>query len=172
MSPPLEALREIDRPVGDVPRDASERAAAALLACAERPDRPAALRAAPGLGKTLLLHELAARLRGPLCGVYVPNPVLEPVDLCVWALGRLGSPAWEDPISVLGAYADHLAERGGALVWLVDDAHLLPEETARWLGSVVARSRGALRLVVAVLDGVEAKALDALGPLTVIDGLS
>jgi hypothetical protein len=72
---------------------------------------------------------------------------------------------------VLAAYADHLAAQGGALVWLVDDAHLLPEETARWLGSVVARSDGALRLAVAVLDGAEAKALDALGPLAVVGGL-
>jgi MoxR-like ATPase len=170
--PPLEVLREAAKPAGYVPRDASERAVATLLACAECSDRPAALRAAPGLGKTLLLHELAGRLRRPLCGVYVPNPVLEPAELCAWTLGRLGSPAWADPISVLAAYADHLAGQGGALVWLVDDAHLLPEETARWLGSVVARSRGALRLVVAVLDGAEAKALDALGPLAVIDGLA
>jgi hypothetical protein len=58
------------------------------------------------------------------------------------------------------------------LLWLVDDAHSLPEETARWLGHVVARSGGALRLVIAAVEDERAKTLDALGPLVRIDALA
>ena len=155
-----------------VARAASDRALADLLACVSRPDLPVALLAPPGLGKTLLLHMLASRLPPALRGVYVPNPVLAPAELCAWTLGCLGSPGWPDPIAILGAYADHLAERGGALVWLVDDAHSLPEETARWLGHVLARARGALRLVVAAVEEERGKALRALGPLVRIDALA
>ena len=137
-----------------------------------RPDLPAALLAPPGLGKTLLLRMLASRLPTALRGVYVPNPVLAPAELCAWTLGCLAAPVWSDPISVLGAYADHLAERGGALVWLVDDAHSLPEETARWLGHMLARARGALRLVIAAVEDERAKGLFALGPMVRIDALA
>jgi type II secretory pathway predicted ATPase ExeA len=54
----------------------------------------------------------------------------------------------------------------------VDDAHSLPEETARWLGHVVSRSAGALRLVVAAVEGERGKALDSLGALIRIDALA
>ena len=137
-----------------------------------QPDRPAALLAPPGLGKTLLLHTLA-RLVPELTCIYVPNPALTPAELCGWTLGRLGSPSWSDPIPVLDAYAAHLAQGGGALLWLVDDAHSLPEETARWLGSRLARAAGALRLVAAALDDAErSKPLDALGPLVRVESLA
>ena len=155
-----------------VSREASDLALARLLACARRPDSPAALLAPPGLGKTLLLHTLA-RLLPELSCVYVPNPSLSPAELCGWSLGRLGSPTWNDPIPVLAAYAAHRAQQGGALLWLVDDAHSLPEETARWLGNALAGSRGALRLVAAALDDEERiKNLDALGPLVRIEALA
>jgi type II secretory pathway predicted ATPase ExeA len=155
-----------------VPREASDRALRDLLECVGRPDRPAALLAPAGLGKTLLLHLLASRLPPALRAVYVPNPVLTPADLCAWTLGCLGSPSWSDPIAVVAAYAEHRAACGGALVWLVDDAHSLPEETARWLGHVLARSGGALRLVVAAVEDERGKALDALGTLVRIDALA
>lgn len=172
MIPPLDPFADTPNPALYVPRDASDRALAGLLDCAGRPDRPAALLAPPGHGKTLLLHLLAARLPAALRAVYVPNPVLTPAELCAWTLGRLGSPAWSDPIAVLAAYAEHRAGCGGALVWLVDDAHSLPEETARWLGHVVTRAGGALRLVLAAIEDERGKALDALGPLARIDALA
>jgi type II secretory pathway predicted ATPase ExeA len=172
LHPPNDPFADNPNPAFYVARDASDGALADLLECVSRPDLPVALLAPPGLGKTLVLRLLASRLPPALCGVYVPNPVLTPVDLCAWTLGCLASPGWPDPISILGAYADHLAERGGALVWLVDDAHSLPEETARWLGFVLARARGALRLVIAAVEDERAKALPALGPMVRIDTLA
>jgi type II secretory pathway predicted ATPase ExeA len=172
LNSPTDPFADNPDPAFYVPREASDRALADLLECVGRPDLPAALLAPPGLGKTLLLRMLASRLPTALRGVYVPNPVLAPAELCAWTLGCLASPAWSDPISVLGAYADHLSERGGAVVWLVDDAHSLPEETARWLGHVLPRARGALRLVIAAVEDEGAKALPALGPMVRIDALA
>jgi type II secretory pathway predicted ATPase ExeA len=172
LHPPTDPFADHPNPAYYVARDASDDALADLLACVGRPDLPAALLAPPGHGKTLLLRMLASRLPPTLRGVYVPNPVLTPAELCAWTLGCLASPAWEDPIAVLGAYADHLGERGEALVWRVDDAHSLPEETARWLGHVLARAGGALRLVIAAVEDEQAKALAALGPMVRIDALA
>jgi type II secretory pathway predicted ATPase ExeA len=169
---PPDPFADLPNPALYVPRDASERALGELLACASQPDRPAALLAPAGHGKTLLLHLLAARLPAALGAVYVPNPALTPAELCAWTLGCLGSPPWDDPIPVVSAYAEHRASCGGALVWLVDDAQLLPEETARWLGHVVAGAGGAIRLVVAAVDDERGKALDALGALSRVDALA
>lgn len=172
MIPPLDPFADVPNPALYVPRDASDRALRELLESASRPDRPAALLAPPGHGKTLLLHLLASRLPAALRAVYVPNPVLSPAELCAWTLGCLSSPSWSDPIAVVAAYVEHRAACGGALVWLVDDAHSLPEETARWLGHVVSRSAGALRLVVAAVEDERGKALDSLGALIRIDALA
>jgi type II secretory pathway predicted ATPase ExeA len=172
LSPPLDPFSDTPDPAFYVPRDASDRALSALLECVSRPAHSAALLAPPGLGKTLLLHLLATRLPPALRAVYVPNPVLAPADLCAWTLGCLGSPLWSEPISVLAAYAEHRAACGGALVWLLDDAHGLPEETARWIGHVVTRSGGSLRLVVAAIEDERTKTLDALGQLVRIDALA
>ena len=159
-------------PAGYVPRPASEAALAELLDCAGHPERPALLLAPPGLGKSLLLHLLATRLPPGLQAVYVANPALGPADLCTWTLGRLGAADWPDPIPVLAAFTEHCADRGGALIWLIDDAHLLPEETARWIGRLRAQSRGALRLVAAAVEDERAKTLEALGPLRQVRGLA
>ena len=164
-------FRDTPDPASYVPREASEGALAALLACVDRAE-PGAIVAPPGHGKTLLLHLLAGRLAPALRPIYVPNPVLTPEDLAAWTLGCLGSPPWPDPVEVVVAYAEHLAESGGALVWLVDDAHSLPDETARWLGALVAGSAGALRLVVAALADAPGRVLDALGPPVRVDALA
>jgi MSHA biogenesis protein MshM len=169
--PSSDPFRDTPDPASYVPREASEGALAALVACVERAE-PGAILAPPGHGKTLLLHLLAERLPPALRPIYVPNPVLTPEELAAWTLGCLGSPPWSDPIEVLVAYAEHLAESGGALVWLLDDAHSLPDETARWLGARVPGSAGALRLVVAALADAPPRVLDALGPLLRVDALA
>ncbi len=167
----LDPFPDIPDPSLYVSRDASDDALAKLMECVARPDRPAALLAPPGHGKTLLLHTLAGLLR-ELTSVYVPNPGLSPPELCAWCLGCVGSPDWDEPIPVFSAYTEHLREKGGALLLLLDDAHGLPEETGRWLGRALARSRGELRLVAAALDGERAKPLETLGPLARIDSLA
>lgn len=156
-----------------VPRNSSERGLTALLECVKKPSQPSAILAPPGLGKTLMLHMLAARLTADLRGVYVPNPILTPEDFCTWTLGQLGGMGFGDSLSVLDAYTAHLGERNAALVWLVDDAQGLPEETARWLGSVLAKSGGALRIVVACVEDKRTyRILQALGPTIRIEALA
>src|SRR5262245_52473240 len=52
----LDPFSDAPDPARYVPREATERALERLLECAVQPDRPAALMAPPGHGKTLLLH--------------------------------------------------------------------------------------------------------------------
>ncbi len=127
--------------------------------------------APPGAGKTLLLHLLAARLPSGLRSVYVPNPRLTPAELAAWTLGQLGSPRWPDPETVLRAYVAHLAQSGGALVWLVDDADRLPAATARWLLASAARPDGGLRLVFTAVDD-KTEGLAVFRSLVRVDSLS
>ncbi|MEN8160856.1 MAG: ATP-binding protein, partial [Myxococcota bacterium] len=144
----------------------------------QAPGRHALLLAPPGTGKTLLLHVLATRLPSELHAVYVPNPRLTPAELCAWTLGRLDSPRWPDPMAMLRAYAAHRAQCGGALVWLIDDAHRLPVATARWLAEAATRGDGGLRLVFAAddegsgADDAEGDGLAVFRDLVRIDSLS
>jgi type II secretory pathway predicted ATPase ExeA len=154
-----------------VPRDATERALASLLDCVTAPGRHALLLSPPGTGKTLLLHLLETRLPSGLGAVYVPNPVLDPSELSTWTLGRLGSPRFPDPDGVLRAYAAHRAQCGGALVWLIDDADLLPPATARWLLDAVARAEGGLRLVFTATHD-QSEGLAVFDSLVRIDSLA
>ena len=167
----FEPFLDVPDPDRYVPRESSDRALAQLVACVRSPGRPCAVVAPAGLGKTLALHTLP-RLVPELVPAYVPNPVLAPEDLCAWTLGRLGLPAWRGACGVLEAYLEHLAQLERALLWLVDDAHLLPVETARWLRRQ-HESRPSLRLVVGGLDPLSPELgdlvrVDALGrPMTV-----
>src|SRR5262245_37736979 len=120
-NPPLDPFADLANPALYVPRPASDRALREVLAGVGGGDRPVAVVAPPGFGKTLLLRLVSSRLLPSLRVVYVPNPVLTPTELCAWTLGCLGSPPWPDPITVVAAYAAHRASAGGALVWLVDD---------------------------------------------------
>lgn len=162
----LDPFQDLPDPGGYVPREASDRALARLVACVRQPHRPCALLAPPGMGKTLLLHALA-RLVPELRAVYVPNPTLSPAELCAWTLDRLGAPAWDEPLALFKAYAAHLSPDDRALLWLMDDAHSLRPETATWLRRMLASHPG-LRLVVAALDAPP----PALGELECVDSLA
>jgi len=157
---------DVPDPARYVPRDACDLALAELTACVRAPARPCAVVAPPGLGKTLLLHTLPC-LVPELESVYVPNPVLGPADLCAWTLGGLGAAASGDPIPVLVAFLEHLARRDRALVWLLDDAHGLPAETALWLRRL-HDSHASLRLVLGSVDRVPRE----LGELVRIEALA
>jgi MSHA biogenesis protein MshM len=146
-----------------VPREATERALAALGAAVQRGE-PALLVGAAGVGKTLLLHLLAERAGPGLRAVYVPNPRLEPSELCAWVASGFGAPPDEDPSLLMRAWLGHLRAQEQACLLLVDDVDAMPEATLRWLAAGAAESRGALRLALASLDGpAAARVSRALG---------
>jgi MSHA biogenesis protein MshM len=147
-----------------VPREATERALAELVAAVQRAAEPVVLLGPAGAGKTLLLHLLPERVGPGLRSVYLPNPRLTPEELCTWVARRLGAPPGEEATLLLRAWIAHLREKEQACVLLVDDADALPEATARWLGAFARESRGGLRLALAALAGEAAEhALRALG---------
>lgn len=132
-----------------VPRAATEAALAALASAARSGGSPAALVGPIGMGKTLLLHVLAERLGRELRYVILPHASLSLAELACWALARLGARQSRESVGALLGHAHELAERGAALLLLVDAAHTLSFPTARELGRVAARSQRALRLVLA-----------------------
>lgn len=162
----LEAVfREIADPGSYVARDLSEWVLRELESAIADARRPAALVASPGMGKTILLHVLAERLSAKLRVVFLPYGSLSIVDLCAWALGRMGEP-WEgDPVRHLLELALQLAESGSGLLLQIDDADGLGVATGRELAGLQADSGGALRLVLASPDDARsARVLAALGP--------
>src|SRR5262245_50509117 len=93
-----------------VPREATERALAELAEAVHGRARPVVLLAPGGAGKTLLLHLLAQRCQPALRSVYLPNPRLEPLELCTWVVRHLGGPPGFDPLLLLRSAAAHLRE--------------------------------------------------------------
>jgi type II secretory pathway predicted ATPase ExeA len=149
-----------------VPREATERVLAELVAAVERPGPPAAILGAAGVGKTLLLHLLAERIGPGLPSVYLPNPRFTPEELCTWVARRIDAPAAEEPELFVRAWVGHLRELGQGCLLLVDDADAMPVPTARWLAAFAEESRGGLRLVLAALAVPSAeRSLRAFGEL-------
>ena len=159
------AFREIADPASYVPRDATEWVLRELETTVWDACRPAALVAAPGMGKTILLHVLAERLSGRLRVVFLPYGALSLVDLCAWTLGRMGESWQGDPVGQLLDFARQLAESGGGLLLQIDDADGLGVATARELGALQTEAGGALRLVLSSPDDAHGdRVLAALGP--------
>ncbi len=142
-----------------VPRAATERALAELVAAVQRGGPPAAILGAAGVGKTLLLHLLAERIGPGLPSVYLPNARLTPEEICTWVARRIGAPAGEDAEPFLRAWLAHLREQEQGCLLLVDDADAMPAATVRWLAAFAAESRGGLRVVLAALGGPSAERL-------------
>ncbi len=161
------AFAETADPGAYVPRAASDLALADLenRIVAERGS--AWLSAPPGMGKTMVMHVLAARLAaaGLRCQ-YLPYGALAPEELCTWALGLLGERPvqGEASMSTLVRFAAELRERGGALVLMIDDADSIPLPTARALADLESRCELSLRLVMAASDDAQAsRVLAAFG---------
>jgi len=148
-----------------VPRPASEAALAALEGALVR-HRVCALSGPPGIGKTLLLRVLEARVAGRARCVYVPYGALEASDLCRLVLGLMSRsvPPETDPEQMLAEAARLEASAGRPLLLLLDDAHAIPQPTVRRLVALAALLGGALRLLaVPVDDARAARVLAALG---------
>jgi type II secretory pathway predicted ATPase ExeA len=149
-----------------VPREATERALAALVAAVQGGGAPAAILGGAGVGKTLLLHLLAERAGPGLPSDYLPTPRRAPEELCTWVARRIGAPAGEDAELFVRAWVGHLREQEQGCLLLVDDADAMPVATARWLAAFAAESRGGLRLVLAALESPAAeRVLRAFGEL-------
>ncbi|MCP5058160.1 MAG: AAA family ATPase [bacterium] len=98
-----------------------------------------------GIGKTLLLRRVAQELGDSWRCVYLPYPKLEPEELWVWIAEELGARGTAKEAVARVAARAH--DRGGALLVMVDDAHLQPPETRRSLAKACALQAG-LRLLL------------------------
>ena len=145
-----------------VPRLGTEAALAALLEGFAHGRAVSVLSGPPGLGKTMVLHVLAARVATARC-LHLPYAALGIEELAHWALALLGEAARpERATNALAATA--LREPNAPLVLLVDDASALPAPTARALRELVDALGGALRVIAAVVDDSRASAaIAALG---------
>jgi type II secretory pathway predicted ATPase ExeA len=146
------AFRETADSRSYVPRADTESILKQLESVAMQPDRPAGLRASPGMGKSILLRVLAERLAERRRCVFLPYGSLSLPDLCAWALGIMQEPRLEDPVEELLSIAESLRDEGSALVLLIDDASGMRLDEARQLGKLWARANGGLQLVLTSPD--------------------
>ena len=147
-----------------VPRDATDLSLRMLLESVRSSGKCTALIGPSGLGKSLLLQTLAARVRDEWETVYLSHAALPPQELGAWALRLLGSPSADDPAAALRAFGKHLLEEQSALLIMIDDAGALPDDTARWVGRLITGSHGALRLLIAASDDTAGgQAIAAIG---------
>jgi type II secretory pathway predicted ATPase ExeA len=128
--------------------------------------RVCAISGPPGIGKTLLLRVLEARLAGRSRSVFVPYGALEPTDFLRLVLGLMGRSAAAEPDPEQGLREE--ARRGAAvgrpLLLLLDDAQAIPLPSVRRLVALASGAAGALRLAaVAADDARSARVLAALG---------
>lgn len=145
-----------------VPRLGTEAALTALLEGFARGRWVSVLSGPPGLGKTMVLHVLAARLASARC-LHLPYAALGIEEFAHWALALRGEDASPERATIALAAAA-LREPNAPLVLLVDDASALPVPTARALRELIDALGGALRVVAAVVDDSRANAaIAALG---------
>jgi hypothetical protein len=104
----------------------------------------------PGIGKTLLLKTLAARLDVRRTCVYVPYPDLSVRGLSRWILQSLGKPGGNDPTAALAREVEMLRRQAAELLLLIDDAPQLPAETARTLAEWTRAEGSVLRLALVI----------------------
>jgi type II secretory pathway predicted ATPase ExeA len=147
-------------PSAYVPRASSERALQAIDR-ALRDGRFPAILGPPGLGKTLLLQRTAARVEHRTHPVYVPFCALSLPELCAVVLGFEEVPPTEDPLGTLDDIARQLVDRELGLMLLIDDASMMPLDTAKDLAEWVHSANGAVELVFASTRTQEVR--DVLG---------
>ena len=152
-------------PTAYVPRDATERALAALERSVESGAGTTVLLGEVGLGKTLLLRVLAGRLADRFHPVYFPISALPQSEIGAVLLASLNVAACAFPEPELLSIGAQLREVGSALLLLVDDAEAMTVETARGLAGLASASHGGLRIVFAAVDDARGRELlRAVGP--------
>jgi len=143
-------------PAAYLPREATERALQRLEQGFRSGSRVQVLSGPPGVGKTLLLHVLAARLDGAFRSLYLPYASLDWQDFCAWILGLLGEPPGAFPERELLASARRFALHGRPLLLLIDEASGIPPASAETLAELLEEADGALRLLLVPVDDVRA----------------
>jgi type II secretory pathway predicted ATPase ExeA len=139
-----------------LPREATESALARLAEGFRQGRRVQVLSGPPGVGKTLLLHVLAARLEREFRSLYLPYASLSWLDFCAFVLGLLGEPPGPFPDRELLASARRFALHGRPLLLLLDEASGIPLESAERLGELVHEAEGSLRLLLVPVDEARA----------------
>lgn len=159
------AFSETSDPDAYVERAATANALAAIEAWLDADalgSTVAAIVGTPGIGKTMLLRVVAARLfdtppllAGTLAAaharaLYVPHPGLTPVDLATWVHAQLGRPCPALPDAAAAGTA--LLALGGSLplVLLVDDADAMPPETTQMFIQRLPALQSPVRLLLAL----------------------
>ena len=149
MTPERDPFANTANPDAYVPRTATESALLGLEMALRDGARVVCLNGPTGSGKTLLLRVLEERLAGDFASMRVPYPKLDPEEFCLWALSAFGHTARGEPEQEL---AQRIARRAGAgdppLVWMIDDADLLPSATLHVLLRLQRSTGDAMRLVL------------------------
>ena len=102
-----------------------------------------------GSGKTLLLRVLEERLAGDFSSLRVPYSKLDADEFYCWGLDALGEAPAADPERALAARIARGAATGEPpLIWMIDDADLLPIPTLRALVQLQRGTGDALRLLL------------------------
>ncbi len=143
-----------------VPRQATERALEALADAVWHQGGIAALLGPPGVGKSLLLRVLARRAEDALHCIHVPVPTLDPEGITLWVASRLPGGRRLGGSETLLEVA-----RERPLLLLVEDAELLPADSARAIAELHRASAGAIRAVLAVnAEALPANLSEAFDP--------
>jgi len=148
-----------------IPRRATEEVLASLTSYLRVGATQVALRGPDGIGRTLLLRVMAARLTGAMRVVEVPYPALPPDEIAGWILSLMGLAASQEPERTLVQRARQLRDEGSGLAILLDDAGSTPLPTLRRLSRIAREARPALHLVLVVPEDERGdEIVAAIGP--------
>lgn len=132
-----------------VPRTATESVLLDLELALRDGARVVCLEGPAGSGKTLLLRVLEERVAEDFSSLRVPYSKLDADEFCRWGLDALGEAPAADPECALAARIARGAATGEPpLVWMIDDADLLPIPTLQTLVQLQRGTGDALRLLL------------------------
>ena len=133
-----------------VPRTATEYTLVSLEMALHDGARVLCLTGPAGSGKSLILRVLEERIAEDFASLRVPYSKLDPDEFCRWGLDALGEQPVDGPDRALTARITRGAAMGDPpLVWVIDDADLLPMPTLQTLLAIQRSTGEALRLLFA-----------------------